>query len=92
LINWWWGIWILGGVLVFLGPSARTDLFTTYSTNALRTDRVGIWSTEFGLAALVAAAVLAIVLVRRVTSLQDDSFKAVPAWQPAPQPEAQPPG
>jgi hypothetical protein len=88
LLNWWWGVWILGWVLVALGPNIRTDLYTTYSTHTLRTDRVGIWSIEFGLAALIVAAVLAIVLVRRITRLQDDNFGAVPAWEP----EIQPPG
>lgn len=88
LVNWWWGVWILGWVLVALGPNIRTDLYTTYSTHTLRTDRVGIWSIEIGLAALIVAAVLAIVLVRRITRLQDDNFGAVPAWEP----ETQPPG
>lgn len=88
LLNWWWGIWILGWVLLVLGPDVRTDLYTTYSTHALRADRVGTWSNEVGFAALVVAAVLAIVLVRRISRLQDDNFGAVPAWDP----ETQPPG
>jgi hypothetical protein len=82
ILNWWWGVWILGWVLLVFGPNVRTDLYTTYSTNALRTDRTGVWFIEVGLAALVIAAVLAILLVRRITRLQDDNFGAVPAWDP----------
>jgi hypothetical protein len=86
LLNWWWGVWILGWVLAVLGPDVRTDLYTTYSTHALRADRVGMWSNEVGLAALIVAAVLAILLVHRISRLQDDNFGAVPAWDPETQP------
>jgi hypothetical protein len=85
LVNWWWGVWIFGWVMAGLGSHsvsrARVDLFS-YTTASLRDQRTGIWFLEFGLVALVAAAVLAIVLVRSVSRLQDDNFKAVPAWSP----------
>ena len=48
----------------------------------MRQQRTNIWLLEFGLAALIAAAVLAILLVRRISRLQDDNFTAVPAWNP----------
>jgi Domain of unknown function (DUF4328)/Uncharacterised protein family UPF0547/Protein of unknown function (DUF2510) len=86
LVNWWWGVWILGWLLAGLGShaatQARADLFT-YTTASLREQRTSIWLLEFGLAALIAAAVLAIILVRRISRLQDDNFTAVPAWNPA---------
>jgi Domain of unknown function (DUF4328)/Uncharacterised protein family UPF0547/Protein of unknown function (DUF2510) len=85
LVNWWWGVWILGWLMVSLGNQAvtksRTDLFS-YSTQSLRDQRTGIWFTEIGLLPLIAAAVLAILLVRQISRMQDDSFKAVPAWDP----------
>jgi hypothetical protein len=85
LVNWWWGVWILGWVLVSLGnqsvTKSRTDLFS-YTTQSLRDQRTGIWLTEIGLVPLIAAAVLAILMVHRITRLQDDNFKAVPAWDP----------
>lgn len=91
VLNWWWGVWILGAVLAGLGPSTRYDVFNR-TTQSLRDLRTGTWIVEFGLAALVVAAVLAILFVRRVSRLQDDNFAAVPAWEPEPQPETQPPG
>ena len=85
LVNWWWGIWIFGWLMVSFGDQSvkksRTDLFS-YSTQSLRDQRTGIWLTEIGLVPLIAAAVLAILLVRRISRMQDDNFKAVPAWDP----------
>jgi hypothetical protein len=85
LINWWWGVWIFGGVCLTLGDHsithARVDLFS-HTTGSLRDQRTGIWFVEFGLAALIVAAVLAILLVRAVSRMQDDNFTAVPAWNP----------
>ncbi len=85
LVNWWWGVWIVGWLMVSLGDRSvtmsRTDLFS-YSTQSLRDQRNGIWLTEIGLVPLIAAAVLAILLVRRISQMQDDNFKAVPAWDP----------
>lgn len=85
LVNWWWGVWILGWLMVSFGrdgvTESRTDLFS-YSTQSLRDQRTGIWFTEIGLVPLIAAAVLAILLVRQISRMQDDNFKAVPAWDP----------
>lgn len=85
LVNWWWGVWILGWLMVSLGNQgvtrSRTDLFS-YSTHALRDQRTGLWLTEIGLVPLIAAAVLAILLVRRISRMQDEDFTAVPAWNP----------
>lgn len=84
-LNWWWGVWIFGWVMVGLGNSsvtrARVDLFV-YTTDSLESQRIGMWFLEIGLVALIAAAVLALFLVRRISRMQDDNFKAAPAWDP----------
>ena len=74
-----------GEPVAILGSECHVTINRNGSNVAHHT---GIWFIEFGLAASILAAVLAIVLVRRVTRLQDDNFGAVPAWDP----ETQPPG
>lgn len=85
LVSWWWGVWIFGWVTASLGngdvTKSRTDLFS-YSTASLRDQRTGVWMTEIGLVGVIVAAVLAILVVRRISRMQDDNFKAVPAWDP----------
>ena len=87
-LNWWWGIWILSGLLGGFGGlridhanSAVTEtsfgtvaVSTAYSS--LRAERTGVWITQVGLLFAIAAAVLAILFVREISRLQDDNFEA----------------
>ena len=87
-LNWWWGIWILSGLLGGFGGlridhanSAVTEtslgtvaVSTAYSS--LRAERTGVWITQVGLLVSIAAAVLAILFVREISRLQDDNFEA----------------
>src|SRR4029077_19627077 len=84
LLNWWWGIWILGAVMIGLGTHAISragDDWVHTATN-LHNERTGMWFVQIGLVASIVAAVLAILLVRHISRMQDDNFKVVPAWDP----------
>jgi hypothetical protein len=83
-INWWWGVWIFAAVMIAIGNRAVTRAsveHVTFSTR-LNTERTDIWLMQIGLVALIVAAFLAILVVRRITKLQDANFRAVPAWDP----------
>jgi hypothetical protein len=89
LINWWWGFWILGGLAGGFGQFRIQHAHSTYlqgvengtlvtittAYESLRDERTGVWITQVGLLTMIVAAVLAIILVRDVSRLQDDHFE-----------------
>jgi Domain of unknown function (DUF4328) len=82
-INWWWGLWILGGVCGAIGNGAisSANAHAIYTLSALRHERTGVWFEQAGLVALIVAATLALLLVRQISRMQDASFTA--AAEPA---------
>jgi hypothetical protein len=77
-VNWWWGLWILGGVCGAIGNGAISSAGaqTLYTLSSLRHERTGVWFEQAGLALLIVAATLAFLLVRQVSRMQDAGFTA----------------
>ncbi|HEX3733572.1 MAG TPA: DUF4328 domain-containing protein [Solirubrobacterales bacterium] len=75
-INWWWGLWILGGVCGAIGNGAISSATaqTLYTLSSLRHERTGVWFVQVGLVLLIAAAALAFLLVRKISRMQDAGF------------------
>ena len=71
LLRWWWGFWLAGGVF---GLAANADAGTP---DALRLQSHWL---AFDEALTVAAAVLAILVVRQITRFQDIRAHAVVPW------------
>lgn len=80
-LNWWWGLWILCGVFLTLGDGAIADANSEaiYTATNLRGERTGVWFVQAGLVAGTIAAVLILLLVRRISRMQDEGFAAAPA-------------
>jgi hypothetical protein len=75
LINWWWGVWILGGLLGFSGNGAARHAEGIYSRTNLHNELTDMWFGQAGLMVSIVAAVLAILLVRQISKLQDENFE-----------------
>jgi hypothetical protein len=75
-VNWWWGLWLLGGVCGAIGNGAisSANAHTIYTLSSLRHERTGVWFVQVGLVALIAAATLAFLLVRKISRMQDARF------------------
>jgi Domain of unknown function (DUF4328)/Uncharacterised protein family UPF0547/Protein of unknown function (DUF2510) len=80
LINWWWGLWILGGLLAVGGNQAITkaNADVIFSRSDLHHEMTGVWVTQAGVAVGIVAAVLALLLVGRISRMQDENFAAHP--------------
>lgn len=82
-INWWWGLWIFGGVCGAIGNGAISSAngHVIYTFSSLRHERTGIWFVQGGLVLLIVAATLALLLVRQISRMQDAGFRAPAAEQ-----------
>lgn len=76
VLNWWWALWIASGVLVGVGGSRVSDANSAvnFTYSSLHDERAGLWWTQVGLVASIAAAVLAFLFVSAVSRLQDEHF------------------
>ena len=75
LVHWWWGLWIASFAVRLAARAARPsgqDLNTRNQTlDALEAERASFYIDMLAAALLIAAAALAIMIVRRVTKAQD---------------------
>jgi hypothetical protein len=76
VINWWWGTWILSGLLIAIGSIeiSSAHKHVAFALDAIHRERGGVWWQQVGIVVAIAAAVLAIIFVRDVTRMQDDDF------------------
>src|SRR6185312_4698303 len=76
VLNWWWGLWIAGGSMAFVGRSLISNSHSSTDTiyEALHHQRSGLWWDQVALAVTIVAGILAIIFVREVTRLQDEHF------------------
>jgi hypothetical protein len=85
LLNWWWGCWIAGSLFsrlwVWWGGDQTPS--ATSLRHVLQQERIALYLHLLGSVVLIIAAVLAIVIVRRVSAMQDGSTE--PQWEIAPQ-------
>lgn len=76
LLNWWWGVWVAGGVLSAIGGHVASNATRESSgvvvRSALESERTGLYVDQAASLLLIAAAVLAIVVIRKVSAMQDD--------------------
>ncbi len=75
-LNWWWGLWICSGVFTLLGDPAISEAHVDqiFSSENLRGERAGMWFVQIGLVTSIAALVLVIHLIRRISRMQDRGF------------------
>lgn len=73
LLNWWWGCWIAGSTLSYIATRMVGDagLNATSIQDALQQERTGAYLDQLASVVLIVGAVLAIVIVSRVSRLQD---------------------
>lgn len=78
LLHWWWGLWIIVTVLSQVASRLfidEGDAFTrAQALDALRDERIGYWLDIGASAIMIAAAVLAVLVVRRITALQGEAM------------------
>jgi hypothetical protein len=85
-INWWWATLIAGWICLAIGNG---DLSRARGSNmtiehGLHLERAAMWWSQVGLAILIAAALLAYLVVRDISRLQDAHLEAVEAGTVAP--------
>ncbi len=77
LVHWWWGCWLVGTITGFLArPGAAADggEFFRLTERSLRDERVALYFRQAGILFMIAAAVLAIVIIWRMSQVQDDAL------------------
>ena len=77
-LNWWWALWLIGTLLAGFANRTIADAnaHAIYTLSALHDERSGLWVLQVGLVALIAAAVLALSLVRQISRWQDAYFRS----------------
>jgi hypothetical protein len=75
LVNWWWGVWIASATIGFAGFHRPETLASLESAtiSSLRDYRVSLWIWQGTGLIGIAAAVLAILYVRRVSRMQEEA-------------------
>lgn len=80
LLNWWWGCWIAGSALGYVAARMIGDaaLNATSIQHALHQERTGAYLDQLASLVLIVGAVLAIVIVSRVSRMQDGHAEPQP--------------
>jgi hypothetical protein len=80
LLHWWWGTWIAGSIVSWIAirmiGSANSDV-TSSTTEALEEERTGLYGDQLSSVLLIIAAILAIILIRRISERQDQMTATV---------------
>jgi hypothetical protein len=80
-LNWWWGTFIVSGIVISIGRGqvSKANSTVSYAFDSLHKERSGLWWMQVGIVIAIAAAVLALLFVSAVSRLQDQSFGAAGA-------------
>ena len=82
LLGCWWGCWVIGSVLGYIGTRVTANAGSALSAtkHVLEQERTGLYVDQVASVLLIAAAVLAIFVVRRISTMQDGNIaSAAPA-------------